>query len=133
LFWVRKIFCEKAYERLFLALFAVQTGKKKDFVKICEFTRIHAKKCEFGSTVVLTKKISKQSIVVLEIDEQIKKATHTFRFVYRTTQYVLASKNGPCLKPYIRLANRLLAEIFYLIKLKSYLPSYIKRKKNKCS
>jgi hypothetical protein len=74
LFWVRKIICEKAYERLFLALFAVQTGKKKiswKSVKICEFnwihansreltrksvkfrefTRIHAKKCEFGSTV----------------------------------------------------------------------------------
>jgi hypothetical protein len=31
-----KEFCEKAHERLFLALFAVHTGKKKDFVKKCE-------------------------------------------------------------------------------------------------
>jgi hypothetical protein len=41
LFWVRKIFCEKAHERLYLALFAVHTGKKKiswKSVKIFEFT-----------------------------------------------------------------------------------------------
>jgi hypothetical protein len=53
-FWVRKIFCEKSHERLFWALFAVHTGKKKDLVKkceICEFTRIRVKKFEFGSTV----------------------------------------------------------------------------------
>jgi hypothetical protein len=31
-----KDFCEKAHERLYLALFAVHTGKKKDFVKKCE-------------------------------------------------------------------------------------------------
>jgi hypothetical protein len=31
-----KDFCEKAHERLFLALFAVHTGTKKDFVKKCE-------------------------------------------------------------------------------------------------
>jgi hypothetical protein len=30
---IGKIFCEKAHERLFSALFAVHTGKKKDFVK----------------------------------------------------------------------------------------------------
>jgi hypothetical protein len=41
LFWVRKIFCEKAYERLYLALFAVHTSKKKDFVKKCENLWIH--------------------------------------------------------------------------------------------
>jgi hypothetical protein len=33
---VRKIFCEKVHERLFLAFFAVYTGKKKDFVKKCD-------------------------------------------------------------------------------------------------
>jgi hypothetical protein len=32
----KKILCEKAYEMLFLAMFAVHTGKKKDFVKKCE-------------------------------------------------------------------------------------------------
>jgi hypothetical protein len=31
-----KDFCEKAHERLFLALFAIHTSKKKDFVKMCE-------------------------------------------------------------------------------------------------
>jgi hypothetical protein len=45
-------------------LFAVHTGKKKDFVKKCEFTRksvkfreftlIHVKNREFGRTVNLT-------------------------------------------------------------------------------
>jgi hypothetical protein len=61
----KRIFVKKAHERLFIALFAVNTGKKKDFVKKCEFFLwIHAKKCEiswihansrdreFGSTVL---------------------------------------------------------------------------------
>jgi hypothetical protein len=48
---VRKIFCEKVHERLFLALFAVHTGKKKDFVKKRDITRIHVKNRELGSTV----------------------------------------------------------------------------------
>jgi hypothetical protein len=60
-----KDFYEKGHEKLFLALFAVHTGKKKYFVKKCEFTqksvkfreftRIRVKKCEFGSTVVQSK------------------------------------------------------------------------------
>jgi hypothetical protein len=44
---LRKICCEKVHERLFLALFAVYTGKKKDFVKNCEILWIHTFSREF--------------------------------------------------------------------------------------
>jgi hypothetical protein len=36
---------EKAQWEAILALFAVHTGKKKDFVKKCEKLVIHVKKC----------------------------------------------------------------------------------------
>jgi hypothetical protein len=38
---VRKIFCEKAYERLFLALFVVHTSKKKISWKVWKFVNSH--------------------------------------------------------------------------------------------
>jgi hypothetical protein len=50
-FEYERFYVKKPNERLFLALYAVHTGKKKDFVKKCEDLRIHVKKCEFGSTV----------------------------------------------------------------------------------
>jgi hypothetical protein len=55
-FEYERFFVKKPNERLFLALFAVQTGKKrfreKNVFFFCEFTRIEVKNREFSSTVV---------------------------------------------------------------------------------